>query len=233
MDSLWHDYRGETYHVLGLEIADPELIFRTRRVIQCCVGLLVVLVARTVGLLLIGESATTAVLSVLFSLSIPAFGYLGARDGSSTLMCIFVALMTLNAANAVAILGMVAYAVSAGVPQRAPDGSTRPFQMTTSVWVQVVLISAWAGMALIASYQVNKLFNKLAQGDAIAAAHQTDTEVGLPQIDTNLDEAGVEPGSFGLPSGGALHERDVDDEITSPIRRKKAGREMKQLSPQE
>jgi hypothetical protein len=236
MDSLFTEMSGQRYHVLGIQIVDPDLIFRTKRVIQCCLGLLVVLLVRTIVLLMMGESAATTILSILFNMSIPAFGYLGARDGNATLMCIFVALMTLNAANAIAILFMVAYASITGLPQKGADGTTHPFQMTTSIWIQVILILAWAIMALVASFHANKLFNKLAQGDSIVAADGADTEVGLPQMDTKHDD-NLDPTSFGLPaSPGALNERDIDDEFHSSLRRKKVSaspREMRQLSPQE
>lgn len=222
MDSLWTEYGGERYHVLGIEITDPELVFRTKKVIKCCLGLLVVLIVRTALLLLIDEPVAPTVLSLLFNLAIPAFGYLGARDGSSSLMCIFVTLMVINAANAVAVLCLVGYAYSAGVPQRGENGVIRPFQMTPSVWVQVALIAVWALMALIAAFHANKLFSKLSQGESIAERHNDDPEIGLPEIQAD------EPDSFGL---SALHERDLDDEFNSPMRRK--GFEMKQISPSE
>lgn len=229
MDSLWTEYAGQRYHVLGIEFSDPTLIFRTKRVIQCCIGLLAVLIIRTVLLLAIGEPTGSTLFSLLFNISIPAFGYLGARDGSSTLMCIFVALMVLNAANALAVIAMIIYASSLGIPQRGADGIFRPFTMTTSVWIQAVLISIWAIMALMGAYHANKLMNRLADEDITAGRRTGDAEVGLPSLDTKLDE--IEPDSFGLPS--ALHERDVEDEFNSPTRRKRQTREMRQLSPQE
>ena len=246
MDSLWTEYEGERYHVLGIAITDPELVSRTKRVIRCCLGLLVVLIVRTVILLLLDEPIATTVLSLLFNLSIPAFGYLGARDGSSTLMCIFVALMFLNAANALAVLGMVAFAVIAQLPQRDSDGSYHPFIMTTSIWLQVILILAWAIMALVAAYHSNKLLSKLSQGEAIAEVYNDDPEIGLPEIDTKLDMNDEASGAaaFGLPE----HERttskksNVLDEDFSPAanvsssRRRSASpassaQEMRQLSP--
>ncbi len=160
MDSLWTEYEGERYHVLGIAITDPELVGRTKRVIRCCIGLLGVLIVRTIILLMINEPVGTTLLSLLFNVSIPAFGYLGARDGSSSLMCIFVALMILNAANAIAVLFMVGYACLTGLPQKRTDGTYQEFQMTPSMWIQVFLIFAWALMALIASFHANKLFNK-------------------------------------------------------------------------
>ena len=71
--------------------------------------------------------------------------------------------------------------------------------------------------------------NRLADEDITAGRRTGDAEVGLPSLDTKLDE--IEPDSFGLPS--ALHERDVEDEFNSPTRRKRQTREMRQLSPQE
>ena len=231
MDALWTEYAGQRYHVLGIEFSDPTLIFRTKRVIQCCIGLLAVLIIRTILLLAIGEPVGSTLLSLLFNISIPAFGYLGARDGSSTLMCIFVALMVLNAANALAVIAMIIYAAQLNIPQRGADGAFHPFKMTASVWVQTVLISIWAIMALLGAFHANKLMNRLADEDVAAGHRNTDAEVGLPSMDTKLDE--IEPDSFGLPS--ALHERDVDDEFNSPTRRKRNSnaREMRQLSPQE
>lgn len=233
MEGLFNDYAGQRYHVLGIQIVDPELIFRTRKVIRCCFGLLAVLIIRTVVLLLLGESVATTILSILFNLSIPAFGYLGARDGNASLMCIFVALMTLNAANALAVLFIVAYAAATGLPQRGQDGSVHPFEMTVSVWTQVILISAWAAMALIASFHSNKLFSKLAQGDSIIETENPDAEIGMPQIDSKGDDDNIEPNSFGLPmNNSALYERDVDDELNSPVRRKRqTSQEMLKLSP--
>jgi len=184
------------------------------------------------------EPIATTVLSLLFNLSIPAFGYLGARDGSATLMCIFVALMTLNAANAIAVLAMVAYAVYAEIPQRQSDGSYAPFRMTATIWVQVVLILGWAIMAIIAAYHSNKLCSKLSQGEAIAERYNDDPEIGLPEIDTKLDMNDYEPpASFGLPekerhrSAAALDE----DSDMSPVRSRRRSdsaspREMKQMS---
>ena len=226
---MWTEYAGERYHVLGIEITDPELVIRTKKVISCCMGLLIVLIVRTVLLLLIDEPAGATVLSLLFNLAIPAFGYLGARDGSSSLMCIFVTLMVVNAANAIAVLCLVAYAYSTGLPQRQSDGSIAPFRLTMSVWVQVGLLAAWALMALIASFHANKLFSKLAQGEAIAERHNDDPEIGLPEINTKLDMD--EPDSFGLPSM-PLHERDLDEEFNSPIRRKSSVSKQ-HLSPRE
>ena len=241
MDSLWTEYAGERYHVLGIEITDPELVTRTKKVIKCCFGLLAVLLIRTALLLLIDEPAGATILSLLFNLAIPAFGYLGARDGSSTLMCIFVTLMILNAANAIAVLFLVAYAYIAGLPQRDSVGGIHPFQMTPSVWVQVFLIAAWSVMALVAAFHANKLFNKLAQGDAIAERHNDDPEIGLPEINTALD---VEPDSFGLPRRSVLQERVFEEEFNSPTRRKKgrsasggssvtSPRELRQMTPSE
>jgi len=235
MDSLWTEHRGQRYHVLGIELSSPDLAHRTKRVVQCCIGLFTVLVVRTVLLLLIGEALSATLLSLLFNISIPAFGYLGARDGNSTLMCIFVALMLLNAANAVAVLSMVAYAWMIGLPQRDASGQVHPFTLTVSVWIQVILISAWAFMALLAAYHANKLFKNLSDEDERAEAHRKDPEAGLPPMETKLGE--IEPDSFGLPSN-FLHERDVDDELNSPTRRKRPGgsasnRELKQLSPSE
>jgi hypothetical protein len=242
MDSLWTEYEGERYHVLGIAITDPELVSRTKRVIRCCLGLLVVLIVRTVILLLLDEPIATTALSLLFNLSIPAFGYLGARDGSSTLMCIFVALMFLNAANALAVLGMVAFAVIAQLPQRDSEGTYHPFIMTTSIWLQVILILAWAVMALVAAYHSNKLLSKLSQGEAIAEVYNDDPEIGLPEIDTKLDLS-EGAAAFGLPENerGTSKKSHVLDEDFSPAnmsssRRRSASpassaREMRQLSP--
>ena len=220
MESLWTEYGGERYHVLGIAITDPELVSRTKRVIRCCLGLLAVLIVRTVILLLIDEPIATTVLSLLFNLSIPAFGYLGARDGSSTLMGIFVALMVLNAANALAVLGMVAFAVITQLPQRGSDGSYHPFIMTTSIWLQVILILAWAVMAVVAAYHANKLLSKLSQGEAIAEVYNDDPEIGLPEIDNKLDtnEEQMASVAFGLPENERASSRktNVLDEDFSP-----------------
>lgn len=211
MDSLWTEYEGERYHVLGIAITDPELVGRTKRVIRCCIGLMGVLIIRTVILLMINEPVGTTLLSLLFNVSIPAFGYLGARDGSSSLMCIFVALMILNAANAIAVLFMVGYAVLTGLPQKRADGTFQAFEMTPSMWVQVFLIFAWALMALIAAYHANKLFNKLATGEAVAERYNDDPEIGLPEIDTKLEE--IEPDSFGLPMSATRRNNPLGEEM--------------------
>lgn len=234
MDSLWTEHRGQRYHVLGIELTDPGHVFQTKRVIHCCIGLMVVLAIRTFLLLIIGESLGATLLSLVFNISIPAFGYLGARDGNSSLMCVFVALMLLNAANALAILAMVAYASLTGLPQVDQSGEVHPFHLTVSMWIQVVLISAWAFMALVAAYHANNLFKSLSEEDQRAEAHRKDPEAGLPPMETQLEE--IEADSFGLPAG-ALHESDIDDELNSPIRRKKQGsvssQEKKHNSPSE
>ena len=241
MNSLWTEYEGERYHVLGIAITDPDLVSRTKRVIRCCLGLVVVLIVRTVILLLLDEPIATTVLSLVFNLSMPAFGYLGARDASSTLMCIFVALMLLNATNALVVLGMVAFAVIARIPQRDSDGSYHPFIMTTSIWLQVLLILAWAIMALVAAYHSNKLLSKLSQGEAIAEVYNDDPEIGLPEIDTKLDMNDDNGGvaAFGLPEHdrGTSKRSNVLDEDFSPAsassarRRSASPHEMRQLSP--
>jgi hypothetical protein len=132
------------------------------------------------------------------------------------LMCIFVGLMVLNAGNAIAVLVIISHAAITNAPQRLPSGLIQPFRMTPSIWVQVVLIGAWALMALVGAYHAYKLFAHLAKGDF--ARRTEDAEVGLPQMEPRSSE--MEPESFGLPAGGALHERDIDDEIHSPVRRK-------------
>ena len=215
MESIWTEHSGRRYHVLGIELTDPALIDRTKRVVQACIALLAILIVRGVLLLALGERVESTLLSLLFNLSIPAFGYLGARDGSSLLMCIFVGLMVLNAGNAIAVLVIISHAAITNAPQRLPSGLIQPFRMTPSIWVQVVLIGAWALMALIGAYHAYKLFAHLAKGDF--ARRTEDAELGLPQIDPKS----IEPESFGLPVGGTLHERDIDDEIHSPVRRKK------------
>ena len=224
MESIWTERAGQRYHVLGIELTDPTLIDRTKKVVHTCLALLVILLARAVILLAIGEPAGSTLLSLLFNLSIPAFGYLGARDGSSTLMCVFVALMALNAANAIAVLAIVSHAAITHAPQRLPSGEVRPFEMTNSVLIQVVLIAAWALMGLVGAYHSYKLFNHLAKGDFARPAE--DTEVGLPQMDSR-DKDGMEPESFGLPSGGSLQERDIDEELNSPVRKRADATEMK------
>lgn len=216
MESIWTERAGQRYHVLGIELTDPNLIDRTKKVVHTCFALLAILLARAVILLAIGEPAGSTLLSLLFNLSIPAFGYLGARDGSSLLMCIFVALMALNAANAIAVLAVVSHAAITHAPQRLPSGDVRPFEITTAIMIQMVLIGAWALMALVGAYHSYKLFNHLAKGDF--AKPSDDTEVGLPQ---------VEPESFGLPVGGSLQERDIDDELNSPVRKRGDSVEMK------
>lgn len=236
MDDLWTEHRGQRYHVLGIELSDPGHVFLTKRVVHCCIGLMVVLGVRTILLLLIGDSLGTTLLSLIFNISIPAFGYLGARDGNSNLMCIFVALMLLNASNALAVLLMIGYAYIVGLPQEDSSGEVHPFRLTGTMWIQVLLILAWAFMALVAAYHANKLFKSLAEEEERAQAHRKDPEVGLPPMDSKLQE--IEPESFGLPSM-ALHERDIDDELNSPTRRKKqkapsaSSKEMRQLSPSE
>jgi hypothetical protein len=218
MESIWTEHSGQRYHVLGIELTDPALIDRTKKVVHTCFALLAILLIRAIILLAIGEPAGSTLLSFLFNLSIPAFGYLGARDGSSLLMCIFVALMTLNAANAIAVLVIVAHAALTHAPQKLPSGLVQPFTMTTSVWIQVGLIAAWAVMALIGAYHSYKLFTHLAKGDF--ARRTDDSEAGLPPIEK---PGQMEPDSFGLPGSSTLHERDVDEELNSPVRRKRSG----------
>jgi hypothetical protein len=191
------------------------------------------------------EPIGTTILSLLFNLSIPAFGYLGARDGSATLMCIFVGLMMLNAANAVAVLAMVAYAVASGMPQRQADGTYEDFHMTATIWVQVILILGWAIMAIIAAYHSNKLCSKLSQGEAIAERYNDDPEIGLPEIDTKLDMNDYEPPnqSFGLPEKErrpAALDEDSDMSPSSVISRRQSAprnsfspRELKHISSSE
>lgn len=217
MDSIWTEYSGRRYHVLGIELSDPDLISRTRRVVQICLGLLAVLLIRAVLLLIIGEPAGPTLLSLLFNISIPAFGYLGARDGSTLLMCMFVALMALNAANAIAVLAIITHAAITTPIQKTPNGELQVFKMTTSLWVQSFLIALWAIMAVIGAYHANKLFNHLSKGDF--AKRTEDPETGLPQIDTRNDDDN-DINTFGLPSNDTLRERNVNDEFDSPVRRK-------------
>ena len=227
MESMWTEHSGQRYHVLGIELSDPALVDRTKRVVQACVALVAILIIRGVLLLAIGEPVGSTLVSLLFNFSIPAFGYVGARDGSSLLMCIFVGLMVLNAGNAIAVLVIISHAAITNAPQRLPSGVSQPFKMTASVWIQVVLIGAWALMALVGAYHAYKLFSHLSRGELTRRSE--DMEVGLPQME--IGSSGMEPESFGLPSGaGELHERDIDDEIHSPIRRKKVeGTEMRNL----
>jgi hypothetical protein len=222
VDSIWTDFGGERYHVLGIAITDPDLVHRTRRVVQCCVGLVGVLIVRATILLTINEAIGTTLVSMIFNLAIPTFGYLGARDGSATLMCVFVAMMTINAANALALLAMILYVVIEKIPQRDPvTGRLVPFEMTKSVWAEIFLVTSWALMALVAAHHSRKLFAKLSQGEAVAERYNADPEIGLPEIDTKLEEA---PDVVGKPVNRGknipLQEMGIDDDfIDSPITR--------------
>jgi hypothetical protein len=203
--------------LLGIELSDPVLIARTQKVVRISIGLVLVLIVRTVLLLIIGESVGPTLLSLAFNLSIPAFGYLGARDGSTMLMCMFVALMALNAGNAIAILVIIAHAAVTAPLVRSPTGDLVPFKLTTSLWVQSILIFAWALMALVGAYHAQKLYSHLAQGDF--AKRSEDPEAGLPQIEmTNEHESFNVP--VGKPSNQVLQERGIDEELSSPTRKR-------------
>jgi hypothetical protein len=172
---LWTNFEGQRYHVLGLTISDPDLIKRTKNVVIACAALAVISVLTCLIEFKVRNKNTSAfvqvVLGLISSLSAPAFGYLGARRGSATLMCLFVALMAVLVGVSVTfILGVLTVL------------TTFDWTLLTAfyalLWVACGFFSAWA------AYNGNKLFAKLLQGEQII--EQTDPEIGLPEIDTQL-----------------------------------------------
>jgi hypothetical protein len=179
---LWRHHAGQKYSVLGLTISDPELIRRTKNVVIASFALSVLSIltcileiqathARSDG------RVAQALLGLISSLTAPAFGYLGARRGSATLMCMFVALMVVTAGTA----GTFVVALIANI-------GTIPFSWLlvwySFLWIFSGIFSAWA------AFNGNKLFAKLLEGEQIVDGTPqpgfVDQETVLPEIDTQL-----------------------------------------------
>ena len=227
MESISKEHSGRIYHVLGIEFSDSALMERSKRVVQSCMALLVIIIARGVTFLAMGEPVGPALLSLLFNFAIPAFGFLAARHSSRLLMGTFLGLMVLNAIVGIVVLVILSHAMTTNTPQRLPSGLIQPFKMSTSLWIQFGFIGPWVVLVLVGAYHAYKLFSHLLRGDL--ALRSEDAECELPQME--FGSSGVEPQSFGLPSGGgAFYERDIDVEFHSAIRRKKVeGTEMRGL----
>lgn len=172
---LWTNYQGQRYHVMGLTISDPDLIKRTKNVVIACAAVAVISVLTCLIEFRMRDSKATGILqvilSLLSSLSAPAFGYLGARRGSATLMCLFVSLMVVLAGMSATI--MLAVAV---------NFSSIQWNLRNTVYVFLWILSG--GFSAWAAFNGNKLFAKLLQGEQII--ENADPEIGLPEIDTRL-----------------------------------------------
>lgn len=138
------------------------------------------------------------ILGLLSSLSAPAFGYLGARRGSATLMCLFVSLMVVLAGMSVTI--MLAVLVNFTAIQWNLRNT-----VYVLLWVACGAFSAWAAL------NGNQLFAKLLQGEQIIET--TDPEIGLPEIDTRLPVFAPEIGRAHV-----LHDDDEELKAMPPRR---------------
>ena len=172
---LWTNYQGQRYHVLGLTISDPDLIKRTKNVIVACSAVAVTSVLTTLIEFSLRDNQAVSIFQVIIglmsSLSAPAFGYFGARKGSATLMCLFVSLMVVLTGIAVTIM-MAVFASFRTIPW------TLTIAIYVLLWAASGVFSAWA------AFNGNKLFAKLLQGEQII--ENSDPEIGLPEIDTQL-----------------------------------------------
>jgi hypothetical protein len=200
---LWTNYQGQRYHVLGLTISDPDLIKRTKNVVIACAAVAVISVLTCVLEFRMRDSMATGILQVILgllsSLSAPAFGYLGARRGSATLMCLFVSLMVVLAGMAVTIMLAVLVHFSS-------------IQWSLRNTVYVLLWFACGGFSAWAAFNGNKLFAKLLQGEQII--ENSDPEMGLPEIDTRL------PVFESVPLGRSLHDDDEELKVMTTASRR-------------
>lgn len=165
---LWTHFKGQKYHVMGLTITDPEMVRRSRNVTVSCVALALIFLATSVIEYTANNQIVPTLLGLGSSLAAPAFGYLGARRGSATLMSLFIALMIVNAL----ISGMFVVALLT----MAPNSNWRAVLVVYALlWVSGGSLSAWA------AYNGNKFFVKLIEGEQVV-----DNEMGAATIDSEL-----------------------------------------------
>ena len=195
MKSVWTEHAGRLYHVLGIEASDPPQADVSKKIVIASMAMLVLIIFRAIFLMCIGEPIGSSILTMILNLSLPILGLMSIHDKGRLSLGIFIGLVLLHAIACMVSIGLVIKAVATGALQYEPSGRIRPFEMTSSLWVEVITIALYVIIYLGASYYAWKLFASRGKGDegglVIRSEHEL-TKVEIGEEKANLVEVSMD-----------------------------------------